>query len=39
MDLPENLINAEFSVGHHEFHRPWRRGPVIFESISGRKPE
>lgn len=39
MDLSENLINAEFSVGHHEFHRPWRRGPVIFESISGRKPE
>ena len=38
MDLPEYLTNAGFSVGAHEFYRPWRRGPVLFESIVGSKP-
>lgn len=38
MDLPEYLTNAGFAVVDHELHRPWRRGPVLFESITGKKP-
>lgn len=38
MDLANDLVNAGFRVDDHLFHRPTRRGPVLFESVVGVKP-
>ena len=37
LDLDAYLRDAGFLVDHHVFHRPGRRGPVLFESITGTK--
>lgn len=37
MDLDAYLSDAGFSVEDNTLHRPWKRGPVLFESIVGIK--
>ena len=38
MDLDVCLGDAGFAIDEHVVHRPWRGGPVLFESIVGTRP-
>lgn len=38
MDTPGDLADAGFTVTEHRLHRPWRRGPVLFEGIVAVRP-
>ena len=38
MDLDACLGDAGFAIDEHVVHRPWRGGPVLFESIVGTRP-